>query len=180
MILETAEVKTPLGVVVLFARAGKLCGLDFVNNRSRLQRDLTRRFGEFTTTPAKDPAGAATALAAYFAGRLEALDAVPVDTGGTEFQQRVWNALRAIPAGTTVSYARLAAKIGRRNAVRAVGTANGSNPVAIVIPCHRVIASNGGIGGYGGGIERKRLLLAHEADAKRVRGGAGREAATAR
>jgi len=85
-----------------------------------------------------------------------------VETGGTPFQQEVWRSLRAIPCGTTTSYGKLAAQIGRPAAVRAVGLANGANPVAVVIPCHRVIGSNGSLTGYGGGLERKRWLLDHE------------------
>jgi methylated-DNA-[protein]-cysteine S-methyltransferase len=101
-------------------------------------------------------------LNAYFAGELDALNDVPVATGGTEFQRKVWRALRMIPAGATMSYGELAAKIGRPSASRAVGAANGSNPVAIVVPCHRVIGANGTLTGYGGGLPRKRWLLDHE------------------
>jgi methylated-DNA-[protein]-cysteine S-methyltransferase len=98
----------------------------------------------------------------YFGGDLRALDAVPCDPGGTPFQARVWKALRTIPVGTTWSYGALARRIGDPKAVRAVGFANGSNPIAVVIPCHRVIGSNGTLVGYGGGLERKHWLLAHE------------------
>jgi methylated-DNA-[protein]-cysteine S-methyltransferase len=87
---------------------------------------------------------------------------IAVDTGGTAFQQRVWKELRKIPAGRTVSYGCIAAAIGAPSAVRAVGAANGANPVGIVLPCHRVVGSNGQLTGYGGGLERKRWLLAHE------------------
>jgi methylated-DNA-[protein]-cysteine S-methyltransferase len=88
-----------------------------------------------------------------------------VQTSGTPFQREVWRALRNIPCGTTVSYAKLAEQIGRPAAVRAVGLANGSNPVGVVVPCHRVIGANGSLTGYGGGIERKSWLLEHEASA---------------
>ena len=88
--------------------------------------------------------------------------ALPVETGGTEFQREVWRALRAIPAGETRSYGALASSIGRASAVRAVGLANGANPIGVVVPCHRVIGQNGALTGYAGGIERKRWLLAHE------------------
>ena len=101
-------------------------------------------------------------LQRYFAGELAAIDTLPVQTGGTAFQREVWRALREIPCGGTVSYAELAERIGRPTAVRAVGLANGSNPVGIVVPCHRVIGANGSLTGYGGGIERKRWLLEHE------------------
>jgi methylated-DNA-[protein]-cysteine S-methyltransferase len=90
------------------------------------------------------------------------IDTLPVETGGTPFQREVWHALREIPCGTTTSYGKLAELIGRPAAMRAVGLANGANPVAVVVPCHRVIGANGSLTGYGGGIERKRWLLDHE------------------
>src|SRR5262249_24110328 len=102
------------------------------------------------------------AISRYFAGELSAIDALPVETGGTPFQRDVWSALRNIPCGRTISYAQLAAIIGRPKAVRAVGLANGSNPIGVVVPCHRVIGADGSLTGYGGGIERKRWLLRHE------------------
>ncbi|MBV9266742.1 MAG: methylated-DNA--[protein]-cysteine S-methyltransferase, partial [Acidobacteriaceae bacterium] len=102
------------------------------------------------------------AVSRYFSGELEAINALPVRTAGTPFQREVWRTLREIPCGTTISYAQLAVRIGRPSAVRAVGLANGSNPIAIVVPCHRVIGSDGSLSGYGGGIERKRWLLEHE------------------
>ncbi|HUF27410.1 MAG TPA: methylated-DNA--[protein]-cysteine S-methyltransferase [Gemmatimonadaceae bacterium] len=108
-------------------------------------------------------------LAAYFAGALTEFD-VPIAARGTPFQERVWSALRAIPFGETVAYAEIARRIGRPSAVRAVGAANGRNPVAIVVPCHRVIGADGSLIGYGGGMDRKRWLLAHE---ERVRSRAG-------
>ena len=109
-----------------------------------------------------DSAGVATALRRYYAGELGAIEEIEVDSGGTEFQRTVWSALRGIPAGTTVSYREIATAAGSAGAVRAVGTANGANPVGIVIPCHRVVRSDGRLGGYGGGLERKRWLLGHE------------------
>ena len=98
----------------------------------------------------------------YFAGHLDALDSVEVELRGTPFQRRVWTALRAIPAGTVISYAELAQRIAAPRAVRAVGGANHQNPVAIVVPCHRVIGKSGELIGYGGGLERKKWLLDHE------------------
>jgi methylated-DNA-[protein]-cysteine S-methyltransferase len=162
MNLTTTNVETPLGTVMLVASGDRLCALDWAAKRARVVRDLRRRFGAVTLSPARDPAGAARALRAYFRGRLDAPGRVRVDLGGTPFQRRVWAALRRIPPGRTVSYARLAARIGRPAAVRAVGAANGRNPASIVVPCHRVIASGDGLGGYGGGLARKRWLLAHE------------------
>jgi len=97
-------------------------------------------------------------LQAYFRGELKEFD-VPLAIEGTEFQLRVWNALRAIPYGETISYARLAERIGNPKAVRAVGLANGSNPIPIIVPCHRVIGSDGSLTGFGGGLSTKKMLL---------------------
>jgi methylated-DNA-[protein]-cysteine S-methyltransferase len=111
----------------------------------------------------RDPFGCTSALRAYFEGRLDAIDDLVTDGEGTEFQCRVWAALRRIPAGSTWSYGELARKVGAPKASRAVGAANGANPIGVVVPCHRVIGSNGTLTGYGGGLERKRWLLTHEA-----------------
>src|SRR4051812_17435579 len=100
-------------------------------------------------------------LVAYFAGRLRTFD-VPLAPNGTDFQRRVWNALREIPFGTTISYAALARRVSNAAAVRAVGAANGRNPIPIIIPCHRVIGSSGSLTGFGGGLDRKQWLLRHE------------------
>jgi methylated-DNA-[protein]-cysteine S-methyltransferase len=113
----------------------------------------------------RDPARfreAAEQLRAYFAGDLRDFE-IPLAPHGTPFQQRVWAALREIPYGTTISYAELAATVRRPGAARAVGAANGRNPIAVVIPCHRVIGASGTLTGYGGGLDRKRLLLDLEA-----------------
>ena len=103
-------------------------------------------------------------LAAYFAGELRAFD-VPLAPTGSPWQMRVWDALREIPYGETVSYGEIARRVGAPDAPRAVGTANGSNPIAIVVPCHRVIGANGKLTGYGGGLDRKRFLLGLESGA---------------
>ncbi|HEX7389242.1 MAG TPA: methylated-DNA--[protein]-cysteine S-methyltransferase, partial [Acidiphilium sp.] len=105
-------------------------------------------------------------LNAYFAGDLAAVDTITVRAAGTGFQHRVWTALRTIPPGTTTSYGELAARLGVPKASRAVGLANGANPISIVVPCHRVIGADGRLTGYGGGIERKAWLLDHEAHSK--------------
>jgi methylated-DNA-[protein]-cysteine S-methyltransferase len=107
------------------------------------------------------------AISKYFQGDLAAIDNLPVKTGGTPFQGDVWRPLRDIPYGTTVSYMNLAKRIGRPSAIRAVGSANGSNPVGIVVLCHRVIGTDGSLTGYGGGIDRKLWLLDHEAGGRR-------------
>lgn len=121
---------------------------------------------EFVERTHAGPAGASLipdVLRAYFAGDVTAIDAIPIRfERGTPFQHEVWHALRAIPVGETISYAELARRVGRPSAFRAVGAANGQNPIAVVVPCHRVIAADGALGGYGGGIDRKRWLLAHE------------------
>jgi methylated-DNA-[protein]-cysteine S-methyltransferase len=161
-IIRTAEVRSPVGGIALFARGEAVCGLVFVDHADQMRAHLTARFGAVELRAARDPAGAATAVRRYLDGDLDALAAVPVDLDGTPFQRRVWAALRDIPVGATRSYRQLARAVGRAEAVRAVGAANGRNPVSLVVPCHRVIASDGTLCGYGGGIERKRWLLQHE------------------
>ncbi len=162
MILQSTSVETPVGTVVLFVRDGALCGLTFDDRALALTRFLERRFGEFTAVATRDPGGLAGRLRAYFSGEIGALDSIPVDPGGTSFQIKIWSALRLVPPGRTVSYSQLARAAGCPAAVRPVAAANARNPVAIVIPCHRVIASDGTLGGYGGGLERKRWLVEHE------------------
>jgi methylated-DNA-[protein]-cysteine S-methyltransferase len=113
--------------------------------------------------PASDPFGYASAILKYFGGEVAGIDALPVVFSGTAFQVKVWAALRAIPAGETESYGALAKRIGDAKAVRAVGLANGANPIGLIVPCHRVIGSDGSLTGYGGGLDRKKWLLTHEA-----------------
>ena len=162
MTLEIAEFPSPIGTIVLAVRDGTLTALVFAEGWPDRRARLVKRFGDVDLRGAADPAGVSGRLAAYFAGDLGALDAIPVDPGGTPFQRRVWAALRTIPAGETVSYQTLARRIGAPTAVRAVGAANRTNPVGIVVPCHRVIGADGSLTGYAGGIERKRWLLTHE------------------
>jgi methylated-DNA-[protein]-cysteine S-methyltransferase len=159
------RIKTPIGVLMIAAdEDGKLRAALFTEEEQVIRRQLVLQAGKkvFTLEPTQNPHGLAEAISNYFAGDLGAIDALPVETGGTPFQQEVWRALRAIPCGSTTSYGELARSIGRPAAVRAVGLANGANPVAVVVPCHRVIGSNGSLTGYGGGIERKAWLLDHE------------------
>lgn len=162
MIVETADLECPIGTIRLAARERRLCALGFADRWPRLERALRRRFPGVELRPGGALDDFLGPLGAYFGGDFAALDALGVDPGGTPFQQRVWSALRAIPCGRTVSYAQLARSIGAPSALRAAGLANASNPVSIVVPCHRVIGSDGRLTGYGGGIERKRWLLAHE------------------
>jgi methylated-DNA-[protein]-cysteine S-methyltransferase len=159
---------TPIGGLVVVAdEEGRLRAVHFADHEERLALELRRLYGRngFVLDEARDPSGLTSALRDYFAGDLHVIDRLPVETGGTEFQRSVWAALRTIPCGTTLSYAELACRIERPAAVRAVGLANGANPVAVVVPCHRVIGKDGSLTGYGGGMERKRWLLAHEAAA---------------
>ncbi len=130
----------------------------------RLRKLLQRHYGvgSIELREPSRPSTAARALVAYFEGDLSAVDDLPTETNGTPFQRAVWSALRNIPAGCTLSYGALAEQIGHPKAVRAVGLANGANPIAIVVPCHRVIGANASLTGYGGGLHRKRWLLAHE------------------
>jgi methylated-DNA-[protein]-cysteine S-methyltransferase len=159
------RIDTAIGEMILVAdRDGNLRAIDWADYESRMLRLLRRHYGEkgFSLESAKNPGGLSDIIRRYFAGEVSAIDTLPVQTAGTPFQREVWHALRDIPAGTTASYAQLAERIGRPSAVRAVGLANGSNPIGVVVPCHRVIGSNGSLTGYGGGMERKRWLLEHE------------------
>jgi methylated-DNA-[protein]-cysteine S-methyltransferase len=156
---------TPIGMMMIAADAeGKLRAALFTEEEEVIRRQLRLQAGKqgFNLEPARNPHGLTEAISNYFAAELGAIDALPVETGGTPFQREVWRALREIPCGSTTSYGKLAERIGRPSAVRAVGLANGANPVAVVVPCHRVIGSNGSLTGYGGGMERKRWLLDHE------------------
>ena len=165
MKIDFTTIPTPVGPVVLFARGDALIGLEFADHPDRT-RSLRARFerylGPFETREVRDPAGAATRLASYFAGNRHALDRQQVELHGTAFERAVWTQLCRIPTGTTISYAELAARVGSPRGSRAAGQANGRNPVALFVPCHRVIAADGTLGGYGGGLDRKRHLLAHE------------------
>lgn len=109
-----------------------------------------------------DPGGVVTALRRYFEGDLGVLAGIPVQPEGTAFQRLAWQTLRRIPPGVTWTYGEQARAMGRESAARAVGAANGANPVPVVIPCHRVVSATGGLGGYSSGVERKRWLLRHE------------------
>jgi methylated-DNA-[protein]-cysteine S-methyltransferase len=156
---------TPIGDLLIVAdREGNLRATFWTDHEEDLERVLRRHYGgmQIEMRPGADPHGLTGAIARYFAGELHAIDKLPVATAGTSFQREVWSALREIPCGKTISYGQLAAGLGRPAAVRAVGLANGANPIGVVVPCHRVIGSNGSLTGYGGGIGRKRWLLDHE------------------
>ncbi len=159
------RIETPVGPMFVVAdQEGNLRALYFADYEDGMHRALGRHYGKngFALTEARNPHGLSEAITQYFAGDLKAIDKLPVKTAGTKFQREVWRALRDIPCGKTISYGELARRIGRPKAVRAVGLANGSNPIGVVVPCHRVIGSNGTLTGYGGGLGRKRWLLQHE------------------
>jgi methylated-DNA-[protein]-cysteine S-methyltransferase len=162
--LTLDRVVTPVGEVLLVTDTdGAVRALDFAGYEARMHRLLARHCGGAPAlVEGRAPAAVRRAVEAYFAGDLAALDELPVKTAGTAFQRSVWAALRAIPAGETRSYGQLAAAVGSPKAVRAAGLANGQNPIAVIVPCHRVIGANGTLTGYAGGLERKRWLLAHE------------------
>ncbi len=159
---EITEMITPIGEIRLAVRHGELCSLGFREQWPALVKDLEVRWGPIKLVESSELHGFVKPLNAYFQGNVGTLDALPVRLRGTPFQEAVWNELRRIPAGTTISYGELAGRVGRPGAQRAVGAANGANPVSIVVPCHRVIRSDGSLSGYGGGADRKKWLLAHE------------------
>jgi methylated-DNA-[protein]-cysteine S-methyltransferase len=154
-------VDSPMGPLTLVAADRRLAGLYMVKQRHRPPEEI---FGDRDAGPFDETI---KQLAAYFEGRLTEFD-LPMVFTGTPFQQRVWSALREIPYGETISYGQLALSLGQPTAARAVGLANGKNPIGIIVPCHRVVGSTGDLTGYGGGLDRKRELLAFE---QRVAGG---------
>jgi methylated-DNA-[protein]-cysteine S-methyltransferase len=159
------RISSPVGEVIIGAdEVGALRVVDFTDYEARMMKLLDRQYGKAKVMleKAHTSSEAGRALARYFKGDLDAIEKVKVANGGTDFQRKVWRALRAIPAGRTTSYGALAKKLGLPQAARAVGLANGANPIAIVVPCHRVIGANGSLTGYGGGMHRKQWLLAHE------------------
>ena len=166
-ILYVDRLQTTIGTLLLIHdREGHVRALDFHDSESRMRRLLRLHYGaegdDFAIEDRAAPPEIRHAINNYFLGDLFSINSIPVTTGGTSFQREVWAALRTIRAGATLSYGVLARQLGRPKSVRAVGLANGANPVAIVIPCHRVIGTDGSLTGYGGGISRKRWLLIHE------------------
>jgi methylated-DNA-[protein]-cysteine S-methyltransferase len=159
----TEQFPTPTGSMLLLtddddqARA-----LDWEDHAERVHQLLRLQYGAVRLEPRIGVSRIRQAIEAYYTGDLVAIADLPVITAGTAFQRSVWAALRRIPMGETTTYGRLAIQLGRPKAMRAVGMANGSNPVSIIVPCHRVIGANASLTGYGGGLERKRWLLRHE------------------
>lgn len=154
---------SPIGeILIVTDETGLLRAVDFHDFEPRLRRLLRLHYGDLPLESGEAPAETKAAFARYFAGDAAALSALAWDTGGTAFQRAVWRALAAIPPGETVTYSELARRVERPAAIRAVGAANGANPLSLVAPCHRVIGMSGALTGYAGGIDRKRWLLAHE------------------
>jgi methylated-DNA-[protein]-cysteine S-methyltransferase len=161
--LTLDRIATPVGEVLLVTDGeGAVRALDFADYEDRMSRLLARHAPGAVVVEGRAPDRVRRAVEGWFGGDLTALDGLTVKTGGTAFQRTVWAALRDIPAGETRSYGQLAAAIGSPRAVRAAGLANGQNPIAVIVPCHRVIGANGTLTGYAGGLERKRWLLDHE------------------
>jgi methylated-DNA-[protein]-cysteine S-methyltransferase len=154
---------TPIGAILLVLDAdGMLRGLDFEDHEARLNGLLRLQYGTSGAKRGGAPKAMRSALSAYFDGDFDALKTIVWRVAGTAFQRKVWTALPKIPAGKTMSYGALAAKLGAPTAMRAVGHANGSNPISVVIPCHRLIGANGSLVKYGSGLHRKQWLLRHE------------------
>jgi methylated-DNA-[protein]-cysteine S-methyltransferase len=175
MHLARTSISTPIGDMLALAGDEGLCALEFIEVKrrqsaaskerlSRLQARLRRWFPPHDIADEDSPVFARTRawLSKYFAGEGADIDDLPIDMHGAPFERRVWQALLEIPAGETMSYGGIAKKLGSAGASRAVGAANGANPIAIIVPCHRVIGSSGSLTGYGGGLDRKTWLLNHE------------------
>ncbi len=158
--IQIQTLESPIGPLTVAERAGRVCLLHFGGDGPAIDQLFEKWYpGE---ARARRALAVAAVLRRYFEGELAAIEAIAVELNGTDFQKKVWQALQRIPCGATISYAELARRVGSLTAVRAVGAANGANPVAVIVPCHRVIGSNGSLIGYGGGLERKQWLLSHE------------------
>jgi len=159
--MNRLRIASPIGELTCLVRNQVLVAVAFDGDGGGTIQKARRRFIE-DVVDAPESAGVRAAFERYFAGDLAALDTLAVDPGGTPFQAAVWRALREIAAGTTWSYEARARRVGSPAAMRAVGAANGANPIPLVLPCHRVIGKNGRLVGYGGGMDRKAWLLRHE------------------
>ena len=157
------RLQTPIGIALLVTDAdGILRALDWEDHAPRMKQLLRLHHGAVVLNEARAPNEMRAALSGYFKGDLDRLSAIQWRVAGTPFQRKVWTALATIPVGATMSYGALAARLGAPRAMRAVGHANGSNPISVVVPCHRLIGAGGSLVKYGGGLERKRWLLKHE------------------
>jgi methylated-DNA-[protein]-cysteine S-methyltransferase len=163
-IFSVGRLQTPIGPALAVTDSdGVLRAFDWEDHSERITELLRLQYGTVELqTDRAPPKAIRVALSNYFDGDLGALKTVEWRINGTPFQCKVWNALPKIPAGRTMTYGALAAKLGSPNAMRAVGHASGSNPISLVIPCHRLIAANGSLVKYGSGLARKRWLLTHE------------------
>ena len=157
------RLETPIGAALLVTDTeGVLRALDWADYEPRMKELLRLQYGVVDLKDARAPGDVRAALTGYFKGDLDRLNTIKWRVAGTSFQRKVWTALPKIPAGSTMSYGALAAQLNMPMAMRAVGHANGSNPISVVVPCHRLIGANGALIKYGGGLERKRWLLKHE------------------
>jgi methylated-DNA-[protein]-cysteine S-methyltransferase len=159
------RIATPLGEFALVAdEEGKLHAAEWTDCMDRMDRSLRILHGAdgYSLKNAHNPGGHSAALRAYFAGDIAAINKLGVAKIGTEFQRLMWRNLRKLPAGKTMPYSDFAKRIGKPAAIRAVGAANGANPISVVVPCHRLIGANGSLTKYGGGLHRKQWLLEHE------------------
>lgn len=159
------KIATPLGPLwVICDEAFNLRAVEWEEHDNRMMQllEIHYRAGGYQRRASRNPGGLSAKLSDYFDGDLAVINTLPSATAGTPFQREVWQALRDIPCGQVMHYGELAKRLGRPGAARAVGAANGSNPVSIVVPCHRVIGSNGTMTGYAGGVTRKEWLLRHE------------------
>jgi methylated-DNA-[protein]-cysteine S-methyltransferase len=163
MQLFVERIKTPIGALLITHDGKALANIAFADRKERRAGELARDFPDAEVKRAPKPTQFSVVLARYFDGDIRAIDKLPVIAFGTAFQTRCWKALRRVPPGTTRSYGDHARAIGRPAAARAVGAANGFNPISIVVPCHRLVGANGSLVHYGGGLERKRWLIDHEA-----------------
>ncbi len=158
-----SRLQTPIGTALLVTDAdGVLRALDWEDYEPRMRGLLRLQYGVVVLQDARVPEDLKGALSRYFKGDLDCLRTIRWLVAGTPFQRKVWTALPSIKPGTTMSYGALAIQLGAPKAMRAVGHANGSNPISVVLPCHRLIGTNGSLVKYGGGLERKRWLLEHE------------------
>ena len=158
--LTLDRLATPIGTALLVTdEAGVLRAFNWTDYEPAMKTWIARHYPKARLAEGRAPAPVRGPFETYFRGDARALESVPWKASGTAFQLKVWETLCTIPAGETLSYAGLAERIGRPTAVRAVGLANGANPVAVVVPCHRVIGTNGSLTGSGGGLPRKRWLL---------------------
>jgi len=156
------RIPSEIGVISIVSDETALCAVEFETYEARMHERLSQRYASFNLMPQRNPLGFSDRLQAYFEGDFAALEDLPVNPGGTDFQREVWFNLRSIPPGQTLTYGELADRLKKPKSARAVGMTNSLNPIAIVLPCHRVIGAKGKLTGYSGGLDRKRWLLHHE------------------